>query len=57
MKLMEMVGMLFLPSLFVAGMATGILCGVPGWMSEGGSFDRVARAACVSGGDGTWVAR
>lgn len=37
MKLMEMVGMLFLPSLFVAGMATGILCGVPGWMSEGGS--------------------
>lgn len=54
---MEMVGMLFLPSLFVAGMATGILCGVPGWMSEGGSFDRVARAACVSGGDGTWFAR
>lgn len=36
MKLMEMVGVLFLPSLFVAGMATGILCGVPGWMSEGG---------------------
>lgn len=23
----------------------------------GGSFDRVARAACVSGGDGTWFAR
>lgn len=53
---MEMVGVLFLPSLFVAGMATGFCV----WCPDGcrrGSFDRVARAACVSGGDGTWFAR